>query len=229
MIITAFTSLRKRLWFYFVLVMLVALSTSLVVIWQIENTRRHAQKHIDTSATANNDRQLTNGVMPALPLPSPKGLLWPMGLGIIACMVLAAWAIHRIMNPLLAIMSMIDQLADGKLNYTAAVHVEKEYMDISNRLNELSANLQELLLYIWNQTEHSCRLLDLLDQPTGPTSIEAAGRRQVVEQVAALRQSMEDIQNMVAAYGFFDVRLEDHQAVAANELGEIQYKGLTAR
>ena len=127
---------------------------------------------------------------------------------------------RRLNKPVRTIDRAVSRLAAGKLNVTVAIESADEFGKIGAGLNELAANLQELLLHIWKQSGQCMALLEKEGARVNPASCTppchaAAAHQQIYE-------SIENLREMARTYVFYDVRLEGEQTLAINEPGQIQ-------
>ena len=125
----------------------------------------------------------------------------------------------QINRPIHAIRRAIYRLAQGKLNETVTIDSTDEFAQIGSNINELAANLQELLLYIWKQTGQCMstvgKIGDNLDHQVDPAVLG-----ETKEQLEELLSAIENLREMAKAYVFYDVRLEGEQAIAINRPGQ---------
>jgi methyl-accepting chemotaxis protein len=150
-------------------------------------------------------------------------ILFLLSVGLFAIFLMSIiWlraTMRQINRPIHAIQHAIDRLAQGKLNETVMIESGDEVGQIGSGLNELAANLQELLLYVWKQTGQSMTLLDQmkhkLDLPDQNGS-SAAEQREKMEQVV---KSIESLREMAKAYVFYDVCLDGDKAIAIEQPG----------
>lgn len=105
-------------------------------------------------------------------------------------------------------------MAEGRLDVSAPPGPRNEIGRIGDTINELTVNLQEVLLHAWNHTIRVkallCRISESLSDkpPHGPPR----GIRTNVEDI--LRE-IEDLQALVRAFEFYDIHLEDDRIMAA--------------
>ena len=126
---------------------------------------------------------------------------------------------RRLNRPIRVIRHALSRLASGKLNETVSLETTDEFGQIGAGINELAANLQELLLYIWKQTGECNDLLeqikdDKADNPKKQTNSLNMDR------LFKLDEAIQNLRNMAKAYVFYDVRLDGEQALAVNEPGK---------
>jgi len=132
-------------------------------------------------------------------------------------------AVRRINRPLQKIQCAVSNLAQGKLNETVDISGADEFGQIGSGINELAANLQELLLYIWKQTGQCMTIIDQIG-PNGDRRTSEAVPRCTDGHILQLKESVESLREMAKFYVFYDVRLEGDKALAINKPGK---KGLS--
>lgn len=134
------------------------------------------------------------------------GLLW----------LRIAWECLNV--PIRMIDRAISCLAAGKLDATVMIKPSDEFGKIGARLNELAANLQELLLFIWKQSGQCITILEKMDAHTHSGSCANAFPQQVSYQ--QIYESVRNLREMAQTYVFYDVRLEGKTAQAISEPGQ---------
>ncbi len=126
---------------------------------------------------------------------------------------------RRSERPVRIVLRALDQMAKGQLNETVSIETPDEFGQIGASINELAANLQELLLYIWKQTGQCQALLEHVQNNPDLRH----DRRLTLESLGYLKQlseSIDDLREMAKSYVFFDVSLDGNKAHAINEPGE---------
>ena len=125
---------------------------------------------------------------------------------------------RRFDRSVVTLLRALEQLARGQLNETVCIDTPDEFGRMGASINELAANLQELLLYIWKQTG---KCLAMLEQIHGNPELHH-DRRLTLESLGYLEQlteSVDDLRKMAKSYVFYDVTLEGNKAHAIDELG----------
>jgi methyl-accepting chemotaxis protein len=120
-------------------------------------------------------------------------------------------SLRRINRPIRTIQRAVFRLAQGKLNETVDIESSDEFGKIGSNINELAANLQELLLYIWKQTGQCTHHLDAI-KITQDSEISG-------QHVQELTEAIENLRQMAKSYVFYDVQLEGEKAIAINQPG----------
>ncbi len=143
--------------------------------------------------------------------------------GALACMVLGyawlRWTVRQMGRPVRAISNAMSKLAKGQLNETVAIETGDEFERIGASINELAANLQELLLHIWKQTGQCLSLLESIQNNPDMRH----DRQLTLEGLGHLKQlaeAVEDLREMAKAYVFYDVSIEGTKTMAVNRPGE---------
>lgn len=143
--------------------------------------------------------------------------------GVLACVVAGyAWmrlAVRKIGRPVRTISSAISKLAKGQLNETVAIETSDEFERIGGSINELAANLQELLLHIWKQTGQCLTLLESIQsnpdlRKDKQLTLEGLGY------LKQLSEAVEGLREMAKAYVFYDVTIDGAKTTAVNHPGK---------
>jgi methyl-accepting chemotaxis protein len=117
------------------------------------------------------------------------------------------------------ILRALEQLARGRLNETVSIETPDEFVRMGASINELAANLQELLLYVWKQTG---KCLTMLEHIHNNPDLHH-DRRLTLESLGYLKQLTESVDNlreMAKSYVFYDVSLDGNKTHAINEPGK---------
>ncbi len=143
--------------------------------------------------------------------------------GAIACVVLGyawlRWAVRQMGRPVRTISRAMSKLAKGQLNETVAIETSDEFERIGSSINELAANLQELLLHIWKQTGQCLSLLENIQNNPDLRH----DKRLTLEGLGYLKQlseAVEDLREMAKAYVFYDVSIEGSKTTAVIHPGD---------
>ena len=128
------------------------------------------------------------------------------------------FTLHQINRPIQKLQRSVSHLAQGKLNETVDINSTDEFGQIGAGINELAANLQELLLYIWKQTGQCMAIVEEINANSGKNKNEIQ-EKSIDGQIKQLIESIENLREMAKAYVFYDVRLEGEKALAINHPG----------
>lgn len=86
--------------------------------------------------------------------------------------------------------------------------------EVGGVINDLAANLQEVLLHVWHHTTHSMALIDGINKNL--MKLNRHGLPQAIaEDVEGVRQNIQEMQDLVRAFEYYDIQLEDDRILAA--------------
>ncbi len=215
---TGFSHIRKWLFIYLAAMMFSTIIINLLIYVEIGNildTIELSRLAAAESRTGNSATLAISGLRLRVILLISGGFVGIAVLGYI-------WmglATQHIVRPVRKIGRALSQLARGKLNETVDIEYGDEFGQIGAGINELAANLQELLLYIWKQTG---QCLTLLEQIQNNPDMHH-DRRLTLETLGYLKQlaeAVDDLREMAKAYVFYDVSLEGDNTQAIDEPGK---------
>jgi len=208
--------IRKWLWFFALAVVLTTLASYFFVYHQIVTLLAY-----DTGTSAGSAAGSAASTM--TPAALKLRLLLLLSASALAVLLAALiWmriVMRQIHRPMLAIRRALFRLAQGRLNETVAMDSVGEFRQMGDKINELAANLQELLLCIWKQTGQCLATLEKL-QDDSEQRHKCALPEQNIEQLHQVIASIENLREMAKAYVFYDVRLDGEQTLAINEPGQ---------
>jgi len=212
------SNLRKRLLIYFILIIFVTLSVGAQLIFEAGSTRLLSQIS-DAVAVENADGEYITpdmaGVVQVL-----KNLQYRMILVmaiVFVCIVATMFVfIRNIVEPLDAIGKSAKLITDGHLDETVPIRCNDEIGKIGELINDLAINLQEVLLHVWNHTCQDIRLMDNIADiiHSQPDEIMPEGIR---EQFDFVRRDIEEMQEIVKAFDYYNIRFEGDRLVGNDE------------
>ncbi len=123
---------------------------------------------------------------------------------------------RRLARPVRVLSNALSRLSRGKLNETVTLNTTDEFSQIATGINELAANLQELLLYIWKQTGQCLEKIEHLENSTGSDE-QPRLPPESMEHLKQLNKAVHDLREMAKAYVFYDVYLDGEKTLAINE------------
>lgn len=127
-------------------------------------------------------------------------------------------ATRQLNRPLRIISRAISRMAKGKLNSTVTISTQEEFNQIATSLNELAANLQELLLYIWKQSGQCLVQLEKLEVDPAHNG-DARFTVAQLDHIHQIYKSVGSLRNLAKAYVFYDVHLEGEHTLSISEPG----------
>ena len=125
---------------------------------------------------------------------------------------------RKLRRPVRILSSALSRLSRGKLNETVTFDTSNEFSQIATGINELAANLQELLLYIWKQSGHCLEKIEHLEASTSSDDHQRLSRESL-EHIRQLNKAVHDLREMAKAYVFYDVYLDGDKTMAINDPG----------
>ena len=125
-------------------------------------------------------------------------------------------ASQRIARPVRILSNALSRLSRGQLNETVTLDTTDEFSQIATGINELAANLQELLLYIWKQTGQCLEKIEHLENSSGSENQHQLPSESL-EHIKLLNKAVHDLREMAKAYVFYDVYLDGDKTLAINE------------
>ena len=210
--------IQKWLFIYLAVVILFATVLFLVIYLEVTGTMAALEFGHEGGTVISSDK--LSDVLTGMRL----RLLLILSGGGLACVVLGyAWmrlAVRQMGRPVRTISRAMSKLAKGQLNETVAIETSDEFENIGSSINELAANLQELLLHIWKQTGQCLTLLENIQ--SNPDLRH--DKRLTLEGLGYLKQlseAVEDLREMAKAYVFYDVSIEGTKTTAVNHPGNV--------
>lgn len=125
-------------------------------------------------------------------------------------------ASQRLARPVRVLSNALSRLSRGKLNETVTLDTTDEFSQIASGINELAANLQELLLYIWKQTGQCLEKIEYLENNSGSGNQHQLPSESL-EHIKLLNKAVHDLREMAKAYVFYDVHLDGDKTLAIND------------
>jgi len=117
--------------------------------------------------------------------------------------------IRNIVAPLEELLSVSRKITEGYLKETVPIRNKDEIGKIGEQINALSVNLQEILLHVWNHSRDSADILKRISYGGIPSDMAS--------DIAAVRQSMEDMQSMVKTFEYYDIRMDEDRLMAEED------------
>ena len=124
--------------------------------------------------------------------------------------------IRNIISPLNKLEKLTREMADGRLDLL--VHgnsqASRSIGSIGDNVNSLAMNLQEILLLVWNHSEHNLGTIEktleiLADSTKDPDEIKT--------NLLMMKNELMQMQALAKQFELFDVSLEDKKALAKDD------------
>ena len=212
------SNLRKRLLIYFALVVFVTFSVGAQLLYEVGSRRLNNQiaaSVVDQLSEHEKDRFDIAKVSDVLKKLQYRMILI-MAIVMICVIVTMLVFTRNIIEPLDLIGKAAKKIADGHLDETVPVRNQDEIGNIGELINDLAANLQEILLHVWNHTGDDIVLLDHICEEVNAGQDNGLSKK-VKQELAFVRQDIEDMQNMVKAFDYYNIRLDNGRVIADEE------------
>lgn len=131
------------------------------------------------------------------------------------CIVLLVLLQRQVFGPLNEIERCLGEISRGRLNVIAPRHGCREVRVVEDGVNALAADLQEILLHVWNRSERALQVVERVEDIYGEEK-EGRNFQLVKENVGAARKELEEMRALVEAFVLFDVELQNGDAIAKN-------------
>lgn len=130
--------------------------------------------------------------------------------------------IRNIIQPLDKLEKFSRDMADGRLDRLVrdSENAGCSIGAIGENVNSLAMNLQEILLLVWNLSDHNLGIVEetikTLKKPQG------VSREHLLERLKLIRAELVQMQDLTSQFEFFDVTLRGNIALAKDDAGKSQ-------
>ncbi len=121
---------------------------------------------------------------------------------------------HNFVKPVDKMAKGVRRMAGGHLDELIQVSSDNEIGKIGELINDLAINMQEILLHVWNHTGQDIVLLDRIVKVCGTKSGGNGIPEEIKDDLRIVRQDIENMQNMVKAFDYYNVRFEKEKIIA---------------
>jgi methyl-accepting chemotaxis protein len=133
-----------------------------------------------------------------------KGI-FVLTLVIIIALGLLWFYLHRfILLPLNHICKTAEHIIHGKINQTVKIKAPSELKQLSETINDLSVNVQEILLFAWNQTENSLRCIEEENYENLGVDVSNSG-------LNVIKNNLLELQRMISSFALYDVHMDQRR------------------
>lgn len=144
---------------------------------------------------------------------SHKGIIGLTSFALIGICFVWFYLNRFILSPLNYMRNATEQIIHGRLDQTIKMNAPLEITRLYESINDLSVNLQEIMLFVWNQTENSLRCIE-------GDGCEKVGSGLSVTGINMLKNNMLELQKMVSSFTLYDVRIDKKKLVDGSENGQ---------
>jgi hypothetical protein len=134
------------------------------------------------------------------------------------CVIASMYVFMRyFVRPLDNMGKTVHQMTKGHLDEMVSVCANNEINKIGELINDLAINLQEILLHVWSHTGQDIVLLDRIVEVCGTKSGGNGILEEIKDDLRIVRQDIEDMQNMVKAFDYYNIRFEKEKIIAGEK------------
>ncbi len=135
------------------------------------------------------------------------------------CFAVSAILFYRnFVKPVDKMAKGVRRMAGGHLDKLIQVSSDNEIGKIGELINDLAINMQEILLHVWNHTGQDIVLLDRIVKGCATKSGGNGIPEEIKDDLKIVRQDIENMQNMVKAFDYYNVRFEKEKIIAEEQL-----------
>ncbi len=116
------------------------------------------------------------------------------------------WLRRAVFLPLERAAASVKEMADGRLHATVPEDAAGEIGELGQCVNEMSANIQEALLHVWEQAGECRRLLDAARGDLSEGS--AADVDAALSNIDRGRRTLDALRSFVGGFEFYDIRID---------------------
>jgi methyl-accepting chemotaxis protein len=222
--------LSKKMWFCFSLIIITTLPLIASLIYEVGSQRLHVQivesilgppnTVLSSSPVLLAKKSETGGAAIMLKRLQNRMIL-VMSAVFLAVIVAFLVFMHRIIKPLDEIGRATFKMAHGQLDELVPVREPNEIGKIGESINDLAIDLQEILLHVWNHTRQDIVLMERIAPILSSQPVVNGLPAQFKENFYLVKQDIEDMRDMVKAFNYYHVRLEEEK-VLVNETPRLE-------
>jgi HAMP domain-containing protein len=222
--------LSKKMWFCFSLIIITTLPLIASLIYEVGSERLHFQIVESILGPANTvlssspvpvARKSETGGAAAILKGLQNRMILVMSAVFLTVMVALFVFMRRIIKPLDEIGRATFKMAQGRLDEPVPVREHNEIGIIGECINDLAIDLQEILLHVWNHTRQDIVLMERIAPILSSQPVVNGLPAQFKENFYLVKQDIEDMRDMVKAFNYYHVRLEEEK-VLVNETPRLE-------
>ena len=133
-----------------------------------------------------------------------KGMLM---IAIIMCVmvIVLMMFIKNITGPLQHMIEMSKEFSKGDLSHTIKIHSDNELAELGNVINEMSSNLQEIIMFSKNLCNSGMGFVDRTSFILDANEISEEDMKKVVAEVVHLKNELETLGQVIEYFSFYTV------------------------
>lgn len=222
-----FSKMKKKLLIYFLMISFISLVVGLEMIWEVgepKQIERISNAMVEQFPGIEINAYQSEKIFEPIKVLQLRmlGLLLIVG----ACIAVTLGVfIKKIANPLDEMIIAAKQVRDGNLSVTVPVVSKDEIGQLGDIFNDLSVNLQEVLLFV---AAVDSDLTDIINEIHKNRPVESEENKKLNEQIDLMSTKLDEIKDMVQSFNYYNVTF-DGEHVMGNEPANIleQFKDLT--
>ncbi len=210
---------REKYFIYCFLVFFIILMAGIELISEVRRSRLQEQiVESITSRSLEHDNSLWNMSEAGRILQRLQNRVILVVAVLFLCVVASMFLFYRnFIRPVDEIGKAVYKMANGHLDSMVPVCSGGEIGKIGELINDLAINLQEILLHVWNHTGQDIVLLDRIVKVCGTKSGGNGIPDEIKNDLRIVRQDIEDMQNMVKAFDYYNIRFEKEKIIAGEK------------
>ncbi|MDY6789744.1 MAG: hypothetical protein SWH54_00580 [Thermodesulfobacteriota bacterium] len=138
---------------------------------------------------------------------------------LLLCVIASMYVFMRyFVRPIDHMGKTVYQMTRGHLDAMVSECANSEINKIGELINDLAIDLQEILLHVWSHTGQDIILMDRIVRVCGAKSGGDGIPEEIKDDLRIVRQDIEDMQNMVKAFDYYNVRFDKEKIIAEEQL-----------
>jgi len=217
------SGLHKKILVFFTLLIVLASILSIATIYhhsrgeaELDNIVAMTAKNATTPATLGGEAEarINMGI--------ENGLIIITVVMVCALVLFMFFFINKISRPLNELEKTTSDMADGRLDRLVkdTENAGCSIGMIGENVNALAMNLQEVLLLVWNLSEHNLTILDQTIENL--ENNDELPREQIGSRLGEIKAELEQMQEITRQFEYFDVTLHDKKALAKDSTANSQ-------
>jgi len=216
------SGLHKQILVFFTLLIVLASILSIATIYHHSRGEAGLDNVVALNQKTSPPATLGDEADPRINMGFENGLIIITVVMVCTLVLFMFFFISKISRPLNELEKMTRDMADGRLDQLVqdTKNAGCSIGMIGENVNSLAMNLQEVLLLVWNLSEHN---LTTLDQTIENLENDAAlPREQIGSRLQEIKTELEQMREITRQFEFFDVTLHDKKALAKDSTANSQ-------
>ncbi|MCI5146576.1 MAG: HAMP domain-containing protein [Candidatus Electrothrix sp. AR3] len=121
---------------------------------------------------------------------------------------------YYVIKPLADVNTTAQLMIDGHLDNLSRVKRVDEIGRLSESINDLAMNMQEVLLFVWNHSQERRELLERITEHLSAFPDAEKNISSVKDDIIKLSLDNEDLKAIVTSFSYFEIRMEHEKMLA---------------